>query len=101
MTDVAVLEPLLKEIVEELHRAERKFPAWPADVIHQAAIVAEECGELVQASIDMFYSHYDVPSPREMVRAEAVQTAAMCLRLLLHLGDVGVELTVKGGTGND
>ena len=71
---------IIDEVFAELRRAEAKFPGWPDDVVHGAAVVAEESGELVQASLDLFYGRGN----REHVIQEAVQTTAMGLRFLLN-----------------
>lgn len=68
-------------IAQELQRAELKHPTWPTDQVHAAAVVAEEAGELVQAALQY---HYDGKGA-DRVRDEAVQTAAMAIRLLLNL----------------
>lgn len=70
----------MKLIIDELERAEKKHPGWPEDVVHQAAIVAEEAGELVKCSIDRFYAGGDM---KDVVR-EASQVGAMGLRFLLN-----------------
>lgn len=36
---------IILAIGHELESAKKKFPEWPTDKIHAAAIVAEECGE--------------------------------------------------------
>ncbi|GAG36925.1 unnamed protein product [marine sediment metagenome] len=73
------LARILDEIRGELvDRAEKKFPTFPTDVIHAAAIVAEEQGELMKAALQVTYEN---GSWREL-RAEAIETAAMALRLL-------------------
>lgn len=72
---------LIKEILDELIRAENKFPYWPEDKIHAAAIVNEESGELIRATIQLQYENGSLID----VRIEAVQTAAMCIRLLKNL----------------
>jgi hypothetical protein len=71
----------LDVIMEELMKAEKKHPIWPADPIHAAAIVAEESGELVRASLQF---HYEKGSKLEIMK-EAAQTAATCIRLLKNL----------------
>ncbi len=75
---------ICEEITEEVIRAELKHPHWPADIIHQAAIVAEESGELVRASLNYCYES-DTPEDYEEIRKEAIQTAATCIRLLKNL----------------
>lgn len=62
----------------EVGRARCKHPEWPGDAIHAAAIVAEESGELVQAALQNHYEGGDA----EAIETEAIQTAAMCIRLL-------------------
>lgn len=71
-------------VLDELHRATRKFPFWPNDPLHAAAIIGEELGELNQAILQRMYE----PSKNvsiEHVRSEAVQVAAMALRFLHSL----------------
>lgn len=68
-------------VLDELRLAEAKHPSWPTDMIHAAAVVAEEAGELVQASIDHMYGGQCL----EKLRTEAAQTAAMGIRFLLNL----------------
>lgn len=76
---VAVLEPVLAE----LDRATTKFPTWPNDPLHALAILGEEFGELTKALLQLMYEpHNSHPSE---ARAEAIQTAAMALRLLISL----------------
>jgi hypothetical protein len=74
-------------ILEELVRAEELHPFWPIDVIHQAAIVGEEAGEVLKAAIDL---HYKDEAEHPIIRAqhrrdlitELVQTGAMVHRML-------------------
>lgn len=70
-------------IAEELLKAEKKFPGWPKDVVHAAAIVQEECGELVKACLDFYYRR----GSKAQVLKEANQTGAMIFRLLLNFED--------------
>lgn len=65
-------------IVSELKRARGKFPRWTADTVKAAAIVAEESGELIRAALQ----HCDEGGSMEACDAEAIQTAAMCVRFL-------------------
>jgi NTP pyrophosphatase (non-canonical NTP hydrolase) len=78
---VSTVEQAIAEICEELTRAEAKHPSWPEDVIHGAAILAEEAGEVIQAAIDV---HYYGRSLHEL-RRELVQVGAMAVRNLIHL----------------
>jgi NTP pyrophosphatase (non-canonical NTP hydrolase) len=75
------LAAIALSVFDEVKRAQDKHPAFPLDKIHAAAIVAEEAGELVQASIDHEYSE----ACPERLREEAIQTAAMAFRFLFHL----------------
>lgn len=68
-------------IVGEYERACTKHPTWPDDIIHGAAIVAEEAGETIRAAINAAYEGGDI---RE-VSHEATQTAATCIRLIKHV----------------
>lgn len=65
-------------VATELERAQQKHPSWPQDTIHQAAIVAEESGELVRAAINYRYENGRIFDCHK----EAIQTAATCLRFL-------------------
>lgn len=76
------MKQLIADIMAELTRAEAKFPDWPADPVHAAAIVAEESGELTQASLDFYYHREEA---RDKMRTEALHTAAMALRFLKGL----------------
>ena len=76
-------ESLVNIILAELRRAESKYPAWPADLIHQVAIMQEESGEAIRAALNHVYHG----EPLEDVRGELVQTAAMCLRCLKNMGE--------------
>ena len=76
------------DIIDELLAAEKKFPGFPDDAVHAAAIVAEEAGELTRASLDF---HYGRETSREEMRKEAAQTAAMAIRFLVHLDEYGTE----------
>lgn len=75
------MEKVMQEILAEYERASRMYPAWPHDIVHAAAIMVEEAGETLQAANN--YYHGQKESSLAMIRKEAVETAAMCLRLLL------------------
>ena len=65
-------------VLAELARARKKHPKWPPDKIHQAAIVAEEAGELVQAALDARYGGGSLSD----IDKEATHAAATAIRLL-------------------
>jgi hypothetical protein len=62
----------------ELMAARRKFPSWPDSVVKQAAIVCEESGETIRAAL----MYEDEHGPIGAVYKEAIQTIAMCVRLI-------------------
>jgi NTP pyrophosphatase (non-canonical NTP hydrolase) len=71
------------EVFAEIGRATVKFPTWPTDPIHAAAVLAEEAGELQKAILQAVYEpHKSGPSD---VRTEAIQTAAMAIRFIESL----------------
>jgi len=72
---------ILYEVTKELLRAENKFPFWPKDHIHAAAIVNEESGELIRASLQLKYENGNI----EDLKTEAIQCAAMCIRFLKNI----------------
>jgi NTP pyrophosphatase (non-canonical NTP hydrolase) len=65
----------------ELDRAEKLHPNWPKDIVHQAAILAEEVGELIRSANRVRWEDADPLECQE----EAVQVGAMCLRFLRAL----------------
>ena len=71
----------LTQLVNEFNRAGSLHPIWPTDIIHQAAMVAEEAGEVVRAA----NNHKWHGKPIEEVRTELAHTGAMCIRMLMHL----------------
>lgn len=72
---------IIESILNELTRAETKFPFWPDDIIHAAAIVNEESGELIRAALQLKYEGGNL----EECKKEAIQTAAMCIRFLKNI----------------
>ena len=71
------------EIAAEAERAVAKFPTWPTDPLHALAVLGEEFGELTKAMVQLVYEPHKASA--EEVRTEAVQTAAMALRLYRSL----------------
>lgn len=73
----------IDEVMAEITRATQKFPTWPTDPLHALAVLGEEYGELTKAMLQHTYE--PEKSSLDDVREEAVQTAAMALRLLMSL----------------
>jgi len=67
----------------ELARARAKYPAWPADLVHAAAIASEESGECVKAVNSYHWQQGD--ETLADIRAEAVQAIAMWTRFLTEM----------------
>jgi NTP pyrophosphatase (non-canonical NTP hydrolase) len=55
-----------------------KHPVFPKDIKHQALILAEECGEVVQAVLN----HTDHGEDYGNIRDELLDTAAVIVRML-------------------
>lgn len=72
---------IIIEILSEVNRAENKYPTWPECNVKRAAIVMEEAGELIREANLLDEGKGSVSN----LRTEAIQTAAMCVRLLRHL----------------
>ena len=75
--------PAFTEIRLEIERARKKFPRWPNCPIHAASVVVEEAGELAKEANQCVYE--PAKGSRENLRAEAIQTAAMCVRFIQSL----------------
>ena len=75
------IENIYMEIDQEMRRAKDKFPQWSLDPVHGAAIVAEEAGEALQASLDFYYGR----SGSHKLKKELIHTATMAIRFLLNL----------------
>lgn len=73
----------IAEILNEVRRATAKFPTWPTDPLHALAVLGEEYGELNKAMLQLTYEPHKTSA--EEVRKEAIQTAAMALRLAISL----------------
>lgn len=68
-------------IMASLAACEKKHPKWPKDHIHQAAIVAEESGELMRATLQHKYEggrFYEMHN-------EAAHTGAMAIRFIKNM----------------
>lgn len=74
---------MMEAVVAELERATSKYPTWPTDPLHALAVLGEEFGELTKTMLQLTYEPHKTSA--EEVRAEAIQTAAMALRLAMSL----------------
>lgn len=101
-----MMDDLLREISAEVEHAKCKFPEWPTDPLHALAVLGEEFGELNKEMLQLTYEPNKTSPDR--VRVEAVQVAAMALRLAMSLGryeyircpqhtQVSVEVANAGG----
>lgn len=72
-----------QQVLAEVERATVKFPTWPTDPLHALAVLGEEFGELTKAMLQLTYEPHK--TSKGEVRAEAIQTAAMALRLAMSL----------------
>jgi hypothetical protein len=73
----------IEQVLDEVQRATTKFPTWPNDPLHALAVLGEEYGELNKAMLQMVYEPHKTSA--EEIRKEAIQTAAMALRLVMSL----------------
>lgn len=73
----------IEEVSAELERAIQKFPTWPVDPLHALAVLGEEYGELNKAMLQLIYEPHKTSAGA--VRKEAIQTAAMAVRLVANL----------------
>ncbi|NIF85279.1 hypothetical protein F3J24_17345 [Comamonas sp. Tr-654] len=73
----------IEQILGEAKRARQKFPTWPTDPLHALAILGEEFGELTKDMLQLTYEPHK--TNKDKVRIEAIQTAAMALRLFQSL----------------
>lgn len=74
---------IIEQVKAELSRAMIRFPTWPTDPLHALAVLGEEFGELNKAILQLTYEPHK--SSAADVREEAIQTAAMALRLAMSL----------------
>ena len=71
------------DVLREVERAMQKYPAWPNDPLHALAILGEEFGELTKEMVQLTYEPHK--TDHRKVEMEAIQTAAMALRLVMSL----------------
>ena len=74
---------VISDVLEELESAIKKFPTWPNDPLHALAVLSEEYGELSKGMLQVVYE----PGKTTLneVRQEAIQVAAMTMRLIKSL----------------
>lgn len=77
------IKAVIDQVFSEVQNATEKYPTWPTDPLHALAVLGEEYGELNKAILQLTYEPSKT-SPAE-VRMEAIQTAAMALRLAMSL----------------
>lgn len=68
-------------IEAELERAKTIHPNYPENMFERVAIISEEMGEVVKATLDHSYGKDSI----EHIKEELIQTAAMCIRMLEKL----------------
>ncbi len=85
-------------VLAEVERATAKFPTWPTDPLHALAVLGEEFGELTKEMLQLTYEPHK--SRREYVRKEAIQCAAMALRLVMSLDRYEYTPGVQHSQGN-
>lgn len=76
MTDAEVYAA----VQAELQRARAKYPQWPLDIIHAAAVANEEVGEVVKSVNNYFWLHGE--DTVADIHQEAVQAIAMLVRFV-------------------
>ena len=81
------IENALAQIFPEVERAEKLHPDWPTNPIHQAAIVTEEAGELLQASLN----HNEHKGSKKAMFTEAIHTAASVIRFLKNIKEESTD----------
>lgn len=70
---------IIQRILKEVDFAKKKHPYWPDDIVHQTAIIQEECGEAVRESLNIYYKENGT---YDNLEREIIQTAATCIRCL-------------------
>ena len=77
---------IFDEVRAELSRARTRYPWWPSDMVHAAAVASEESGEVVKAVNNYFWSHGN--DTLDDIRKEAIQAIAMWTRFLTETSDM-------------
>lgn len=74
-------QDVIDAAMAELDRARTRYPNWPADMIHAAAVASEESGEVVKACNTVYWQQGN--ETLSDVRKEAIQAIAMWVRFLV------------------
>jgi len=77
--DTMTESEIILSALTELERARRLYPEWPADLVHAAAVVSEEVGEVTKGCNDLYWHQRGTVDD---IRTEAIQAIAMLLRFL-------------------
>lgn len=76
------IQQTLFDVIKEYNKAKKGHPETDNfDINKMALVVSEEAGEVSRAVLQ----YQDEGGSKEAIRDELVQTAAMCLRMLLNL----------------
>jgi hypothetical protein len=70
------------EVLAELEQAKKKHPEFPAGIVRQVSIMAEEAGEAIREANRI---EDDGIGDLAALRTELIQTAAMCLRVIENM----------------
>jgi len=76
---------LIDRVLDEINRAEARFPGWPEDPLHALAILGEEFGELNKSVMQRVYEPHKDGASMEDFLDEGIQVAAMAVRFLENL----------------
>lgn len=71
---------IMQAVFAELAAARQRYPAWPVDIVHATVVMVEEATETLKAANEVRWGHKGTTVAE--VRREAIQTMAMCVRLL-------------------
>jgi hypothetical protein len=83
---------IIRAVLSEIERSGKLHGNMPDDLIHAAAIISEESGELIQAALKHNYEFQGVPQKQliENMLTEAIQTGAMAIKFIEKLFDLGL-----------
>jgi hypothetical protein len=84
---------LFEMISNELKAAMDKYPSWPDDPLHALAVLSEEYGELAKGMLELTYEPHK--TNKDQVRSEAIQVAAMSIRLILSIDQYNYQRSVQ------